>query len=184
MLTMASVSWALAGRAGAEFNAWNDENIRQAQADPALQPLRGKLWFGKNMNTPISYFSNTSKPTAREKRAIKKLYEKMLSAHQWLMEWQRRFNLPYEDIFISYTSAKQSLLIDLYSGHLTYGRYTRMSRELANQLDKAQAARNRQSQQQFVNFLLTQQLINTMNQPASVAPFVCHNVGGGNYHCQ
>ena len=131
--TLTAVSWAMADRGAAEFKLWNNERITQADADPALFPLRGKVWLGSIDTTPISYFSNASRPTAREKQAIKKLYERRSGDRQWLLDWARKLNLPYEGMIISLTTAKQSLLIDLYDGRLTYGQHTRMSREVSNQ---------------------------------------------------
>ena len=132
LLILISVSWAMVDRAAAEFNVWNTERIRKARADPALFPLRGKVWLGRIDTTPILYFSNASRPTARERQAIKKLYERRSGDRQWLLDWARKLNLPYEDMIISLTTAKQSLLIDLYDGRLTYGQHTRMSREVSN----------------------------------------------------
>ena len=73
-------------------------------------------------------------------------------------------------------------------GKLTYGEYALRAKQVGDKAKEALLARDNQVMAQqarmFNQYLLNQQLINTMNQPAQIRPFTCTRAGGGTYFCQ
>jgi hypothetical protein len=86
------------------------------------------------------------------------------------------------------TAATSSLIVDLYIGKITYGEFAVKRRDLVNYYDAALMERGRQitaaekTQRDAAfsglqNYLLNQNLVNTLNQPNRISPFTCNRMG-------
>ena len=153
------------------------------QSDSELMKVSSKIWLDDIKKTPLSYYSNTAKVNDEDKPAIERLNQLKTIFNDETEQLIRKYNL-----LNLATAATSSLIVDLYIGKITYGEFAIKRRELVNFYDAAliergrqiTAAENKQRDAAFSglqNYLLNQNLVNTLNQPARISPFTCNRMG-------
>jgi len=158
------------------------------QSDSELMKVSSKIWLDDIKKTPLSYYSNTAKVNDEDKPAIERLNQLKTIFNDETEQLIRKYNLPVLDLLNLATAATSSLIVDLYIGKITYGEFAMKRRELVNFYDAAliergrqiTAAENKQRDAAFSglqNYLLNQNLVNTLNQPARISPFTCNRMG-------
>ena len=160
-------------------------------ADPEISLIQKKVWIGylaAEKERPIRYYENNQYPTEEEKRILKKLYGFELGWQEIGKSITKTYAPAYQDITYSAWAAINNLLIELIMGRHTFGEYAMANKIIVDKATGALHSRDNQVMAQqavmFNQYLLNQQLINTMNQPAQVRPFTCTRAGGGTYFCQ
>ena len=160
-------------------------------ADPDIILIQKKVWVGylaAEKKQPIRYYENNQYPTEEEKRILRKLYGFELGWQEIGKSVTKTYAPAYQDIMYSGWAAMNNLLIELIMGRHTFGEYAMAKKIIVDKATEALHARDNQRMAQqaaiFNQYLLNQQLINTMNQPAQVRPFTCTRAGGGTYFCQ
>ena len=158
--------------------------------DPELVALNKKVWLKIDglKERPLRYYEIHQYPTTTEKRALKKLYGYNLGWQEIFQKTLSKYSRAYNDIVSANFAAANNLRIELIMGKLTYGEYALNMKHVNDKAKEALLARDNQVMAQqavlFNQYLLNQQLINAMNQPAQVRPFTCTRAGGGTYFCQ
>ena len=159
--------------------------------DPAMIALNEKFWLGflaPGSERPLRYYQINQYPTSAEKKALKAFYGYSLGWQEIYQKTVNKYSRAYNDILSAAFAAGNNLKIELIMGKLTYGEYAFDSKQVSDKAKEALLARDNQVMAQqaviFNQYLLNQQLINTMNQPAQVRPFTCTRAGGGTYFCQ
>ena len=158
------------------------------QSDNELKKISEKIWFDDVKSTPLRYYSNTGKVSDDEKTAIERLNQLTIIFNSERENLIRKYNLPVADLVGLANSAVSSLVVDLYVQKITYGEYAIKRREVATNFDAAiihrgqqlTAAENQKRDAAFSglqNYLLNQNLVNALNQPARISPFTCTRMG-------
>lgn len=163
------------------------------QADTELTALRSKLYIASSYEiparTPFEYFNSNAFPTEKEKQALRRYYGYLVGWFTIFRKtYKRHSNRYYNDIIDSSIAALETLAIKLATGRLNYGDYHFARQDVADKANSAVATRNQQMYAQqaraYQNYLLNQQLINSMNQPTQIAPFTCRWINNRMYACQ
>ena len=159
--------------------------------DPDLISINEKFWIGhlaSEKERPLRYYEINQYPTNKEQQALKKFYGYELGWQEILKGTVSNYSNAYNDIVCAAFSAGNNLKIELIMGKMTYGEYALAQKKVGDKAKEALHARDNQVMAQqaamFNRYLLNQQLINTMNQPAQIRPFTCTRAGGGTYFCQ
>ena len=158
--------------------------------DPDLVALNKKVWLKIDglKERPLRYYEIHQYPTTTEKQALKKLYGYNLGWQEIFQKTLSKYSRAYNDIVSANFAAANNLRIELIMGKLTYGEYALNMKHVNDKAKEALLARDNQVMAQqavlFNQYLLNQQLINAMNQPAQVRPFTCTRAGGGTYLCR
>ena len=171
-----------------ETQAFLRSTYSRMQTDSELMKVSGKIWLDDMKKTPLSYYSNTEKVSNEDKPAIERLNQFKVIFDNERNELVRKYNLPVTDILNLATAATSSLIVDLYVGKITYGEFASKRREVSNSFDAAIIERGRQltaaeklerdaAFSGLQNYLLNQNLVNTLNQPARISPFTCNRMG-------
>jgi hypothetical protein len=171
-----------------ETQAFLRSTYSRMQSDSELMKVSGKIWLDEMKKTPLSYYSNTEKVSNEDKPAIERLNQLKIIFDNERNELVRKYNLPVADILNLATAATSSLIVDLYVGKITYGEFASKNREVSNNFDAAIIERGRQltaaeklerdaAFSGLQNYLLNQNLVNTLNQPARISPFTCNRMG-------
>lgn len=158
------------------------------QSDSELIKVSKKIWLDDIKKTPLAYYSNIEKISEEDKPAIERLNQLKIIFNEETEQLIRKYNLPVLDLLNLATAATSSLIVDLYIGKITYGEFAVKRRELVNYYDAALIERGRQitaaekTQRDAAfsglqNYLLNQNLVNTLNQPARISPFTCNRMG-------
>jgi hypothetical protein len=158
------------------------------QSDSELMKVSKKIWLDDIKKTPLAYYSNAEKVSDEDKPAIERLNQLKTIFNEETEQLIRKYNLPVLDLLNLSTAATSSLIVDLYIGKISYGEFAVKRRELVNYYDAAliergrqiTAAENKQRDAAFnglQNYLLNQNLVNTLNQPARISPFTCNRMG-------
>ena len=161
----------------AELTALFNETRAMQEADPELAPLRGKIYPGQAQHAPLRYYGIGSKPNAREKKALEKKFAIYRNYQDGARKIFKKYNSPTLPLANSLMAAFETAMIDLYNGHLTYGEYARKRKMIVEKGEQALSRQNARAESEFFNFLMTQHLINSMNQPARRPSFQCFRVG-------
>jgi hypothetical protein len=159
--------------------------------DPDIVLIQEKVWlnlFVAEKERPLRYYEIEQYPTNEEKRILKKLYGFELGWQEIGKSIIKTYAPAYQDIMYSGWSARNNLRLELIMGKRTFGEYAMADKMVKDKAIEALHARDNQVMAQqaamFNRYLLNQQLINTMNQPAQIRPFTCTRAGGGTYFCQ
>jgi hypothetical protein len=158
------------------------------QSDTELMKVSRKIWLDDIKKTPLAYYSSTEKVNEEDKQAIDRLNQLKIIFDQETEQLIRKYNLPILDLLNLASAATSSLIVDLYIGKITYGEFAVKRRELVNYYDAALIERGRQISAAekmqrdaafsgLQNYLLNQNLVNTLNQPARISPFTCNRMG-------
>ena len=158
------------------------------QSDSELMKVSKKIWLDDIKKTPLAYYSNAEKVSDEDKPAIERLNQLKTIFNEETEQLIRKYNLPVLDLLNLSTAATSSLIVDLYIGKISYGEFAVKRRELVNYYDAAliergrqiTAAENKQRDAAFSglqNYLLNQNLVNTLNQPTRISPFTCNRMG-------
>jgi len=158
------------------------------QSDSELMKVSKKIWLDDIKKTPLAYYSNSEKVSDEDKPAIERLNQLKTIFNDETEQLIRKYNLPVLDLLNLSTAATSSLIVDLYIGKISYGEFAVKRRELVNYYDAAliergrqiTAAENKQRDAAFnglQNYLLNQNLVNTLNQPTRISPFTCNRMG-------
>jgi len=171
-----------------EAQAFLRSTYTRMQSDSELMKVSGKIWLDDIKKTPLSYYSNAEKVSEEDKPAIERLNQLKTIFNEETEQLLRKYNLPVLDLLNLATAATSSLIVDLYIGKITYGEFAVKRRDLVNYYDAAlmergrqiTAAENKQRDAAFSglqNYLLNQNLVNTLNQPTRISPFTCNRMG-------
>jgi hypothetical protein len=158
------------------------------QSDSELMKVSKKIWLDDIKKTPLSFYSSSEKVSDEDKPAIERLNQLKIIFDQETEQLIRKYNLPILDLLNLASAATSSLIVDLYIGKLTYGEFAIKRRELVNYYDAALIERGRQitatekmqrdaAFNSLQNYLLNQNLVTTLNQPARISPFTCNRMG-------
>lgn len=158
------------------------------QIDGEVSKLSTKIWLDDIKKTPLPYYANSEKVSSEEKPAIERLNQLNTIFNEERSALISKYNLPIVDLLSLSAAASSSLIVDLYVGKLTYGEYAIKKRDLSNNFDSALLERGRQvtaaekvqrdaAFNGLQNYLINQNLINTLNQPARISPFTCSRLG-------
>ncbi len=160
-------------------------------ADPDIILIQKKVWLpylAAEDERPLRYYENNQYPTEEEKRILRKLYGFELGWQEIGNSVTKTYAPAYQDIMHSGWAAMNNLLIELIMGRHTFGEYAMAKKIIVDKATEALHARDNQRMAQqavlFNQYLLNQNLINAMNQPAQVRPFTCTRAGGGTYLCR
>ncbi len=158
------------------------------QNDGELRKISEKIWLDDVKTMPLRYYSNAEAVNDEEKTAIERLNQLTIIFNEEREGLIRKYNLPVSDLVNLANAAVSSLIVDLYVKKITYGEYAIKRREISNNFDAAIIERGRQltaaenqkrdaAFNRLQNFLLNQNLVNTLNQPARISPFTCTRMG-------
>lgn len=158
------------------------------QNDGELRKISEKIWLDDVKTMPLRYYSNAEAVNDEEKTAIERLNQLTIIFSEEREGLIRKYNLPVSDLVNLANAAVSSLIVDLYVKKITYGEYAIKRREISNNFDAAIIERGRQltaaenqkrdaAFNRLQNFLLNQNLVNTLNQPARISPFTCTRMG-------
>ena len=158
------------------------------QSDSELIKVNKKIWLDDIKKTPLAYYSNAEKVSEEDKPAIERLNQLKTIFDGETEQLIRKYNLPILDLLNLASAATSSLIVDLYIGKITYGEFAVKRRELVNYYDAALIERGRQISAAekmqrdaafsgLQNYLLNQNLVNTLNQSARISPFTCNRMG-------
>lgn len=171
-----------------EAQAFLRSTYTRMQSDSELIKVSKKIWLDDIKKTPLAYYSNTEKVSEEDKPAIERFNQLKTIFNEETEQLIRKYNLPVLDLLNLATAATSSLIVDLYIGKITYGEFAVRRRELVNYYDAALIERGRQitaaekTQRDAAfsglqNYLLSQNLVNTLNQPTRISPFTCNRMG-------
>jgi hypothetical protein len=171
-----------------EAQAFLRSTYARMQSDSELMKVSKKIWLDDIKKTPLSYYSNAEKVSEDDKPAIERLNQLKTIFNEETEQLIRKYNLPVLDLLNLATAATSSLIVDLYIGKISYGEFAVKRRDLVNYYDAAlmergrqiTAAENKQRDAAFSglqNYLLNQNLVNTLNQPTRISPFTCNRMG-------
>ena len=158
------------------------------KSDSVLSKISGKIWLESVEKTPLSFYSNNERVSDDEKQAIQRLAELQNIFDSERQEIIKKHNLPVLDLNNLASAALSSLLIDLYLGKITYGEFAIKRRDISNNFDAAILERDKQiaatqriqkdvAYNNLQNYLMNQNLVNSLNQPARISPFTCNRFG-------
>jgi hypothetical protein len=158
------------------------------KSDSVLSKISGKIWLESVEKTPLTYYSNNDRVSDDEKQAIQRLAELQNIFDSERQEIIKKHNLPVLDLNNLASAALSSLLIDLYLGKITYGEFAIKRRDISNNFDAAILERDKQiaatqrvqkdvAYNNLQNYLMNQNLVNSLNQPARISPFTCNRFG-------
>jgi hypothetical protein len=171
-----------------EAQAFLRSTYTRMQSDSELMKVSRKIWLDDIKKTPLSYYSNAEKVSEEDKPAIERLNQLKTIFNEETEQLIRKYNLPVLDLLSLATAATSSLIVDLYIGKITYGEFAVKRRDLVNYYDAALIERGRQitaaekTQRDAAfsglqNYLLNQNLVNSLNQPTRISPFTCNRMG-------
>jgi hypothetical protein len=158
------------------------------KSDSVLSKISGKIWLESVEKTPLTFYSNNERVSDDEKQAIQRLAELQNIFDGERQEIIKKHNLPVLDLNNLASAALSSLLIDLYLGKITYGEFAIKRRDISNNFDAAILERDKQiaatqriqkdvAYNNLQNYLMNQNLVNSLNQPARISPFTCNRFG-------
>ena len=156
--------------------------------DEVVKLISNKIWLDDIKNAPLSYFVNSEYSNSTEKQSINRLNELMQISNAETEKFVLERNLPLTDLMRLSFSANSALLVDLYNEKITYGEYATKKRDMSTYFDMAVIQRSNQvaaiEQQRrdaayvnLQNYLMNQNLVNSLNQPARISPFSCSKLG-------
>jgi hypothetical protein len=171
-----------------EAQAFLRSTYIRMQSDTELMKVSRKIWLDDIKKTPLAYYSNAEKVSEDDKPAIERLNQLKTIFNEETEQLIRKYNLPVLDLLNLATAATSSLIVDLYIGKISYGEFAIKRRDLVNYYDAALMERGRQiaatekmqrdaAFSGLQNYLLNQNLVNTLNQPARISPFTCNRMG-------
>lgn len=162
------------------------QRIKEAQAsrfesDPLARKITGRMWLAEINDAPLRYFTNKEFVSESEKPVLERLDEINKRNGRETEEFFRTYAPHALPILEAHRSASFSLFVKLYEGKISYGDYhvarkeiTTKSREALHERDREIAQRIREDQARatnnFINFLVSQQLVDTLRQPTYVMP--------------
>jgi len=164
-----------------EMQRLRDSHLARFESDPLARQISGKIWFGEINDAPLRYFTNKTFVSEPEKEMLERLDDIMKQNGREIEDFFRRHG-PYGlQILEAHRSATFSLFVRLYEGKVSYGDFhvtrreiTARSREALIEREREIAQRLRDDQTRatnnFVNFLVAQQLVDTLRQPTYVMP--------------
>lgn len=124
----------------AALMAQGNQCYEEMKANPALNPIKGKVAFNVNEQT-LQMLSNINKPTAKEKQAIALWDEKRQECSRYWDAAYPSTNTPavFNAISSANKTATQNLIANLYAGKITYGEFAKQRKELHDRTLAAQS---------------------------------------------
>ena len=170
------------------LQSFHQKKAQTLKNDMDVQKLKDKIWLDNLNTTPLSYYSNNTYALDHEKKSIERFAELEQVFAQERNSLILKSKMPLEDLVNMANAASYSLIIDLYNEKITYGQFATKRREIGINFDNAlaerdrrdaedQRARNDIASRNLQNYLINQNLINSLNQPARIVPFTCNRFG-------
>jgi hypothetical protein len=164
-----------------EMQRLRDSHLARFESDPVARQISGKIWFGEINDAPLRYFTNKTFVSEPEKEMLERLDDINKQNGREIEDFFRRHGPHGLQILEAHRSATFSLFVRLYEGKVSYGDFhvarreiTARSREALIEREREIAQRLRDDQTRatnnFVNFLVAQQLVDALRQPTYVMP--------------